>query len=96
MLGLFQTASNFLNCSKAVYGGGWAEKSAAFPEQNVIFTSLKFVHAFSDGLSFFGVKVNNSMAPQILNFSAHPQWRCPTSVAPDAKSCLSLRMFWLL
>ena len=67
-----------------------------FLNPSVILTSLESVVAFSRRFHFFVTTLHKSMAPQILNFSARPQWRCPTSVAPDAKSCLFLRLFWLL
>jgi len=53
------------------------------------------VVAFSRRVHFFVTTLHKSMAPQILNFSVYLQWRCPTSVAPDATSSVSLRMFWL-
>jgi len=93
ILGLFQTAGNVLNCSKAIYGFDFTEQSEVFSSRNVIFTSLECIVAFLPAFQVFKRKVHRLMAPQILNFSACSQWRCPTSVAPDAKSCGSLRMF---
>jgi len=59
-------------------------------------TSPKMVVAFSSGFHVCWVTEQKWMAPLLWHFGARPQWRCLTSVAPDATSCGALRTFWLL
>ena len=96
MLGLFRIIFNFLKCSNSIFGFSWSAHSEALSSPKCATHFAWTCRRVFSRISIFPNDSEPLKGATNLNFSTHPQWRCPTSVAPDAKSCGTLRTFWLL